>query len=450
MLNGDHVAIIGGGFSGSLLAINLLRHEGPHATLIERRARQVARGVAYGTARREHLLNVRATNMSALPDDPDHFIRWLDAQGVQGQRGFVGRSVYGTYLADLLAQAMSAAPDRLRMVHAEAVGVREEGAGIRIALRDGSSIVADAGVLAQGNLPPHELPQFAGLGEPIFIADPWSTDVARDLNEDDTVVLIGTGLTAVDVALTFDASGFAGRIVALSRRGLSPRAHAAGGPPPHSLDKPQYSGSALVAHVRRRAETLGWRLAVDELRPHTQNIWRSASEDQQRRFLRHLRPYWDVHRHRLAPDIAERVAAMQAEGRLTFAAGKIERVLSVERACCVDWRPRGASVANRLTVSRIINCTGPQGDLLRTEEPLLKNMVDQGLIRPDRLNLGIDVDQAGRVIGRDGGVNDGLYAVGPMTRGAFWEIVAVPDLRHQSWDLARWLSAAHWVGGEGL
>ncbi|HEX7782960.1 MAG TPA: FAD/NAD(P)-binding protein [Sphingobium sp.] len=450
MLSGDHVAIVGGGFSGSLLAINLLRHEGPRTTLIERRARQVARGVAYGTARREHLLNVRATNMSALPDDPDHFIRWLDARGEQGQQGFVGRSIYGAYLAELLDQAMRAAPDRLRMAHAEAIGISDVGAGLRVALRDGGAIVADAVVLAQGNLAPHALSQFAGLDEPFYMADPWAADVAQDLGDTDMVLLIGAGLTAVDVALTLDARGFAGGIVALSRRGLSPRAHAAGGPPPRSLDRPPFSGSALVAHVRRRADELGWRLAVDELRPHTQNIWRSASEEEQRRFLRHLRPYWDVHRHRLAPDVAQRIAAMQADGRLTFAAGRVTRVAATDGALAVAWQPRGASAESRMQVSRIINCTGPQGDLLRTEEPLLKSLVDQGLIRPDRLNLGIDVDQAGRAVRRDGGSDDRLFAVGPMTRGAFWEIVAVPDLRHQSWDLARWLSAAHWVGGEGL
>jgi uncharacterized NAD(P)/FAD-binding protein YdhS len=447
----DHVAIIGGGFSGSLLAINLLRHDGPKATLIERRPVQVGRGVAYGSARHEHVLNVRAANMSAFPDQPDHFVRWLEATG-RDEVGFVRRNTYGAYLTDMLAQALTLNPGRLTVVKDEAVGIDTSEAQPRVRLATGAPVKAGAIVLAPGNLPPHHLPQFASVSaeRSIYRADPWAADIAEGLAPTDTVLLMGTGLTAVDVALSLDSVGFSGKVIALSRRGLMPHSHVADGKAPESIDRPAAGGSHLIAHVRRRALDAGWRAAIDELRPHTQDMWRSATPVEQRRFLRHLRPFWDTHRHRLAPVVAERIRHMQHKGRLTFTAGKVESAELTEHGAVVAWRPRGQSESRRLEVARIINCTGPQGDIGVSQEPLLKTLYVQGVIRPDPLRLGIDVDTLHRVLDTDGRANDHLLAVGPMTRGAFWEIVAVPDLRVQSWNLARRLSAAHWVSGEGL
>jgi uncharacterized NAD(P)/FAD-binding protein YdhS len=449
MLKGAEVAIIGAGFSGSLLAINLLRHDGPRATLIERRPDRLARGVAYGTARQEHLLNVRASNMSAFPDQPDHFTSWLAARGLDAS-GFAERRTYGLYLKDLLDQAIMSAPHRLRIIEGEAVGLDGVGAQSRVQLADGTAVAADTVVLAQGNLPPHPLPHFGDLGDKVYVADPWAGDIAGGLSAHDSVLLIGTGLTAIDVAMTLDFAGFRGCIMALSRRGLVPRRHELAGPPPAREDRPRQSGAHLVAHVRRRAAIVGWRAAIDELRPYTQDIWRAASVDQQARFLRHLRPWWDVHRHRIAPPVAERIDAMTGEGRLSFSAGQILATHPRDAGTQVVWRPRGTTEGRNMLVSRIINCTGPQGDVQRSTDALLRQLVDTGLIRPDRLHLGIDVDARGRALRRDGGADDRLLAIGPMTRGAHWEIVAVPDLRQQAWTLARRLSVAHWVEGEGL
>jgi uncharacterized NAD(P)/FAD-binding protein YdhS len=206
-----------------------------------------------------------------------------------------------------------------------------------------------------------------------------------------------------------------------------------------------------VEHIERvRSEAVGWRNAVDELRPYTQAMWANASEAERARFLRHLRPWWDVHRHRLAPAVADRLEAMIASGRLEVVAGKT--LSFTEQADGVDlaWRPRGAESAARLTVTRIINCTGPQGDLMRTTAPLLRALATRGMIRPDAAHLGIDVTGDAQVIGTDGTASACVFALGPMTRGGFWEIVAVPDIRTQTWNVARRLSNAHWVEGEGL
>ncbi|HEX8382172.1 MAG TPA: FAD/NAD(P)-binding protein [Sphingomonas sp.] len=458
---GDHVLIVGGGFSGTLLAINLLRHDGPRATLVERRPGQVARGVAYSAAHPSHLLNVRAGNMSALPDEPDHFVRWLEARGEGkdggkdggGRASFVPRTTYGAYLRALLDAARAGAPDRLTLVEGEGVDLREEAGGVVLTLDTGEAIAGDAGVLAVGNLPPHDPPGLGAQTLPpaCYSPDPWAADIGAGLGDDDTAVLIGTGLTAVDAALLLDAGGFRGRILALSRRGLAPHRHQDG--LPHCapvLERPAGPLSGVVAHLRRRAADAGWRTAVDELRPMTHIMWGAATEAERARFLRHARPYWDIHRHRLAPSVADRIDALLGDGRLRFAGGKPVGVTVHDRGVTLRWRPRGTADVVETRAARIVNCTGPQGDLLRSREPLLRRLLDTGAIRPDPLRLGLDVDAQSRVMGRDGAASDRLHAIGPMTRGGVWEIVAVPDIRWQAWNLARRLSNAQWVGGEGL
>jgi uncharacterized NAD(P)/FAD-binding protein YdhS len=448
-----HVAIVGAGFSGTLQAINLLRHDGPSATLIER-APVPGEGLAYGAAYPDHVLNVRAANMSALPDDPDHFVRWLAENG-EGDAGatFVQRVTYGTYLRDLLARALASGGDRLKVVHGDVTDVVRSGDGARVSLADGATIAADTAVLAVGNLPPHDPPGFAGAGlsDERYKSDPWDRSVPLGLSDDDTVLLIGTGLTMVDIALLLDSSGFKGRIVALSRRGLVPHRHDSPGPMvPKLAERPVAPPSDLVRRVRERGDAIGWRNAVDELRPYTQAMWANGSDADRARFLRHLRPWWDVHRHRLAPSVADRLAAMQARGQLEIVAGKTISAVEDAGGIDVSWRRRGSDSPETLTAQRIINCTGPQGDLTRTTEPLLAALQQRGVIRPDPAHLGLDVDSRAQTIAADGTSNDWLYALGPMTRGAFWEIVAVPDIRQQTWNLARRLSNAQWVGWEGL
>jgi uncharacterized NAD(P)/FAD-binding protein YdhS len=447
----DHVAIIGGGFSGTLLAVNLLRHDGPRATLIERRP-HTARGVAYAAAHPDHLLNVRADNMSALPDDPGHFARWLEATHGDRIRGFAPRLVYGDYLDALLAETVARSGGRLRVVQGEAIDVDPRGDGMHVVLADGTCIAADHVVLAPGNLPPHTPAGIdpAALPPGSYAADPWSADIAADLGADDIVLVLGTGLTMIDIALLLDAKDFEGRIVALSRRGLLPHPHADGVPKTVRPERPEPTAVGLLRDMRARARAIEWRAAVDELRPYTQSIWRAMPLAEQRRFLRHLRAWWDVHRHRLAPSVRAKIEAMQEAGRLDVSAARLIDAVADGDHVVVRYRPRHAETIRTLRVRRIVNGTGPQGDLTATREPLLCALTGRGLLRADPLRIGIDVDQDSQTIGADGTASDRLLAVGPMTRGAFWEIVAVPDIRKQAWSVARRLSNAQWVGGEGL
>ncbi|WP_267380419.1 MULTISPECIES: FAD/NAD(P)-binding protein [unclassified Sphingomonas] len=442
-----HVAIVGGGFSGTLLAINLLRFAGPRATLIDRAADRIGRGVAYSATGADQLLNVRAGGMSAFPDDPGHFARWAAARGAGDAQSFVPRATYGAYLAETLAEMRVAQPGRLTLATGD---VSDVGDGVTIA---DQMLAADSVVLATGNLPPHTPPGIdpARLPAGAYVGDPWRGDIAEGLRPDDVVVLIGTGLTAIDVALKLEAAGFAGPVLALSRRGMRPHRHLDGLPPKRARqDPPEGSLSALVAQVRAEAARDGWRVAVDALRPVTQRLWAASDDAVRARFLRHLRPYWDAHRHRLAPAVADRIDAMVADGRLRFAGGRIVEAVAHGAGVTLRWTPRHGETSETVNAARIVNCTGPQGDLVRSDDPLLRTLAARGAIRPDPLRLGIDVDAQSRVIRADGTPDPRLCCVGPMTRGGLWEVVAVPDLRVQSWTLARRLANAHWVGGEGL
>ncbi len=438
----QHVAVVGGGYSGTLQAIELL-NRGARVTLIERRP-PLARGVAYGTAHSDHLLNVRARAMSALADRPDHFADWLAGKGLGGADDFAPRRTYGAYLGELLDGAKAAAGDRLRAIEGEAIDVTSGGPVEIVTLQGGRTISADAVVLALGNLPPERMRGIDAdaFGPGVYVSDPWKEGVAAHLTGADTVLLIGTGLTAVDAALMLDSGGFRGRILALSRRGLLPRAHAdtplnaAGMPAP-----PEPNARALIRCVRAHAAEVGWRAAVDSLRPVTQALWAGAGPAERQRFLRHLRPWWDVHRHRIAPSIAARIRGMQEAGRLEIAAGKIVDAASDGTHAAVTWRARGSDAHQQLRARRIVNCTGPQADIGRAGEPLLDALLAAGRIRPDSCRIGIDVDAECRAVDRSGAPAPRLFAVGPMTKGAFWEIVAVPDIRQQVRRLAERLPA---------
>ena len=195
---------------------------------------------------------------------------------------------------------------------------------------------------------------------------------------------------------------------------------------------------SLLRRVRRRSAEVGWRSAVHELRNITQAIWAAASLEERRRFLRHLRPWWDVHRHKIAPAVAATIGRMEEEGRLRFAGG---RILSIVPDGAVRWRPRGRGDDQGLRAARIVNCTGPELDIGRAGERLLDALLARGRIRRDPLRTGIDVDTDCRAIAADGSDSETLYAIGPVTRGTFWESVAVPDIRVQAQRVARQIAA---------
>ncbi len=317
------VAIVGGGFSGTMMAVELVRLGRTDVVLIERRIAPAA-GMAYSTEEGSHFLNVRADNMSAFADSPDHFARWVTTKGVGRPDGFIRRRDYRRYLQDLLAQAERSG--RLKVMRGSAVGLATDADGIVIALASGARIGADQAVLAGGNYP-GRLPAALGLPEERLVHDPWSPEgaaavrkMAAEITGD--VLLLGTGLTMVDVSLMLADTGFGGCIRALSRRGLVPHGSQTTGTRPLEWQPPARLRE-LFREIRRRSAESGWRSVVDGLRSHTIALWRGFTEAEKSRFLRHARPWWDVHRHRIAPESAARIQQLKEEGKLEVMAGRI-------------------------------------------------------------------------------------------------------------------------------
>jgi uncharacterized NAD(P)/FAD-binding protein YdhS len=438
------IAVVGAGFSGLLVALHLLRRNPTVTVVMIERAGEFGRGLAYGTSDPRHLLNVRASNMSAFPDDPDHFIRWLALHGPADAKpqAFVPRHLFGTYLQTMLAATLATddGAERLRIVPDEATALIEEPNGLRLRLAMGRVIDVDHVVLATGNLPPRDLPCLDTdvLASPAYVRDPWASDALSGIGARDDVLLIGTGLTAVDVFVGLSRRGHRGHVQALSRRGLRPRPHAETGPvaiPREIPLRPRLT--ELVALVRSAAAAADdWRAGADGVRPHIQRLWRDASAEERGRFLRHLRPWWDVHRHRIAPPVAATVAEAESSGRLAFRAGKLETAFLTDDGIAVQWRARGGTTTQRMRIKHIVNCTGPAGDVRRATAPLLADLIQRGCARADAHGLGLEVDDACRLVGADGKPSTILTAVGPMSRGAFWEITAVPDIRVQARDVA--------------
>ena len=408
-----------------MVAAQLVR-KGLDAVLIDGSGR-AGLGVAYSTREPAHVLNVRAEVMSAWPDDLEHFVRLVEEEG--GTRhDFVERRQFGRYLKAILEEGM--ATGRLRLVEKQGTSAEPGEDGWSVSLENGGVIEASGLVLAIGNQPPEPMP--FGNDSARVINNPWGGEALAAVEDlaagHEDVLLVGTGLTMVDAVLSLDAAGHRGRIVGLSRRGLIPRGHAEFTPAPvEAEDVPHGNVRALWRWLRHRGAEVGWRAAIDALRPHSQWLWQSLPPGEQKRFARHARPWWDVHRHRIAPEVAQRLHGMVAEGRLEIVAGRIQSVQDEGNELAVAYRRRGGSRVVETRFAYMINCTGPLGTISRTRDPMLKGMLADGLARPDQLGIALDVDERSRVVGAER-----AWAMGPLTKGRYWEIIAVPDIRYQA------------------
>ncbi|GGK00779.1 hydroxyacylglutathione hydrolase [Pilimelia anulata] len=464
--SGGTVAIVGGGASGVLTARELLRRTGSRVHLVGAEPTP-GPGLAYGAAAPWHLLNSPAGTMSVDPDDPEHFRRWSAARGRPlAADGFVARQWFGAYLRETFAELAPAYPDRLAVTRAtvDHVGRTPDGT-VRLLLRDGAEIAADRVVLAVGNAAPG-LPGCIGphlYGHPAVVTDPWAPGALARIDPARPVLLLGTGLTAVDVALTLARGGHRAPIVLTSRHGLLPRTHR-GAPDPDPVGRPAAGPpdpaatgagpaaapalhalaavwppvaptlAALVRAVRSAAAASGdWRAAVDGLRPHLDGYWRGLTPADRGRFLRHLARYWEVHRHRMAPAVAAELAALRSAGALAVRPGGLRELWadadSVLRARLAD------DPAGEEPYGAVVNCTGP-GLWPAHAAPVVRSLVGAGLARPGPYGLGLDVTPEGALLDGTGSPQHTLWTVGPARRGCLWETTAVPEIRAQARALA--------------
>jgi uncharacterized NAD(P)/FAD-binding protein YdhS len=439
------IAVIGAGFSGTLIALHLLRRCPADVVvhLIEKHSR-FGRGLAYATGNPNHLLNVPAGRMSAFSDQPNDFVEWLRNDAAAEHHGasgtsFIQRAVFGRYVRHLLnAELKRAGKQRLVLSRGEALGIEVAPRDVVLRLDRNRRISADIAVLAIGNFPP-EAPRIADPGfydTSYYRADPWAADTLSDLDPVAPVLLIGTGLTMIDVAVSLLDQGHRGPIHAISRRGLLPHCHA----PTKSislLDRPLPTAMPeLLRFIRAEvdlAERQGydWRAVIDGLRPALQDVWQSLSEPHRAVFVRHLRRWWDIHRHRMPGATAARIEQARRDGQLQIGAARIADFRVRDGAVDVVVGDGGAVPTSPIRVARVINCSGPGCDYDRIREPFVRSLLEQGHVRPDALRLGLDVTPQCALRNVRGAISRRLYAVGPVTKAAFWEMTSVPDIRRQ-------------------
>jgi uncharacterized NAD(P)/FAD-binding protein YdhS len=411
------VAVVGGGCAGVLATRELLYGTDDQVTLIE--PDEPGGGLAYGSARPWHLLNSRSSAMSADPDDPAGFTRWAGCSPDE----FRPRAEYGRYLRAVFDEAARRHADRLTVVRARATGLSPRG----VTLDNGAEVRADEVVVATGNPSPAQ--PAARPDHPDYIPDPWRPGVLEAIGSDVPVLLVGSGLTAVDVVLTLTADGPRDApITAVSRRGQLPLTHTAvAAPPVGPALEDCHTLRDVVRRVRAEAAKAGdWRAVVDGIRPDLDRLWFSFTPAEQEQFLRHLARPWECHRHRMAPPVGARIGALREEGRFEVRAGGVRSMtappaggLLVELEAGVQW------------FGAVVNCAGP-GRLPDAAGSFAGGLLAAGQARVGPHALGLDIDPAGRLIGADGRAHDGRWLIGPLRRGARWETTAVPEIRSQA------------------
>ena len=451
------LVIVGAGFSGSVLAANLLRRPPSNATdivLIERGS-VMGRGVAYAHREFPYLLNVPASRLSADSQDPLQFLRFAQRRqpDVDGE-AFLPREMYGEYLQEALLLAERSAPSHIRLlrVFGEVRRIMPRGAGqpLIAEFADREPIAAERMILALGNPPPAPMPWAAAIQDhAAYRHDPW--ELPKSLGAGHSVLIVGNGLTMVDVALAM--SHDAGRTPALhtiSRRGLVPQPQTTFRPTAMRGDRAALLASAdslrrvlaMTRELARDVENRGgdWREVVTFIRHLAPALWQRLPQGEQRRFVRHLQAHWDTHRHRLPPQMAARIASLRQSGRLRVNAGRIDAVTPAAQQLRVSWRPRGGGDPSTLTVDLIVNATGPDYVLQRSPDPLLASLRAAGLLSADALNLGLRTARFGACVDAQGRASDRLYYLGPMLRADHWEATAATELRDHAERLAAHLA----------
>jgi uncharacterized NAD(P)/FAD-binding protein YdhS len=437
------VVIVGGGFSGTLVAIHLLRQQRAiQVDLVE--PRLPGRGLAYSTSYDEHLLNVPAIRMSALGSEPLHFLEWLQAHGKPAADPtlFAPRKLYGAYLQDLLEETARSASSSSRFRHhlTEADRVGFDGFTATVLLRNGERLEADKVVVASGN------PASSTVAEPLpgYYPSPWEPHALSHLPPEREVLLVGAGLTAVDAFLALKAQGHSGTIYMVSRRGQLPQVHTTYRPLPEPFPIPdQVSARGLLKQIRAAVRTaheqdVDWRAVIDSLRPVTNDIWQQLAPAEQQRVLRHLKTWWDIHRHRMAPEIGAKIQDALARRRLIVYAGRLGQLQASESGLQAELLLRTGSRLC-LPIERVINCTGPDSSYRATNNAFLRFLLDHGYAVPGRNQRGLQTTAQGELVGSQQQNWDWLLTLGPPRFGGLFETTAVPELRKQAESLAHYL-----------
>jgi uncharacterized NAD(P)/FAD-binding protein YdhS len=453
------ILIIGGGLSGTMLAVQLLRLPGRRKVLIIEPRAELGRGEAYSAVELGHTLNGNAARMSVDPDNPDDLTQWLTEhiagggwpesaeQDVPVSELFAPRGLFGVYVQQRLAEARKVGAQTgssVEHIRAEVVDLQVDAGSVQLTLSNGQALRGGYGVLATGMFPAARTPQKTSSGLNAAALDPWDVAAMRQLDPQATVLIIGSGLTMVDAVVSLEQAGHRGPIEVFSRHGLLP--HVRRQPPgwidflsdDHSIRTPRQ----LLRELRRQcqaaiAQGIDWQAPLDTVRVHIARLWSQATDTQRRQFVRHVRPWWESHHHRSPPLSAALVERLYKEGRLRIQAASFKGLeTSPDGGVRIRIRRRGESETLVVQGTALINSSGIEYDWRRVARPLPQQLLARGLVRSGPLALGIAAAIDGAVLDTDGRAASRLFAMGPPLRGMWWESTAVTDVALQAKALA--------------
>jgi uncharacterized NAD(P)/FAD-binding protein YdhS/trehalose-6-phosphate synthase len=451
------IAIVGAGFSGTMVAVHLAKLAPRWRVLVVDKDGAFGRGIAYGTEDMLHLLNVPVGKLSAFPDQPDHFLQWLDGQrqelsqlGIQqiSRDTFLPRKIYGRYVRDLFERARQQT-EGLETVETEVVDIEPQGEYLVLLGRNGEAFQAMKAVLALGNFAPGDPPTKDRRfhRSPRYLNLPWSPAMLRQISQEEDVMILGSGLTALDLLVGLEHGKAKGTVHVVSRHGLFPQPHQSFAPQPDWFKDRElpHTVRGLLRLLRHEvqlaaAEGIDWRAIIDALRPHTQQIWRSLSIEERRRFMRHARTLWESHRHRVAPSVLAVTNRMAERGQLVSYKARVEAVVETENGMEATIFDRATMSRSKLRVGYVVNCTGPECNYYKLKEPLVLNLLARGLIHPDPLFLGLMAAPNGALLNYLGQPSTNLFTLGSVKKGMLFETTAVPELRVQARALAEALT----------
>lgn len=445
---------MGGGASGTLVAAHLLMNAFyPIRVVIFEPRPETGTGLAYGTLDPAHLLNVPAGRMSALPEQPAHFLKWLNStpEGKDfGAGDFVPRMIYARYLNAMLDEAIAkgakvgALFEHRRERVVDFIPGEEGGTAVT---ESADTVDVTHVVLGLGNLPPRDPLSRAHpfFQSPRYVRNVWHADAWQGLSPDESVLIAGSGLTAVDLISTLARRNHAGKIYVTSRNGRLPAWHEVHAPYPDFLKERPFPATArgwlrlLREEIARAAKAgVDWRPVLDSLRPHSQHIWAGLNTEERRKFLRHLRSFWECHRHRIPPATWETLSRLRSSGQVVFLPGRIRDFAEHEDGVTVELQRKGTREMVSLDVARVLNCIGPESNFAyHLNHPLIVNLIARGVLHPDELYLGLRATSDGQMIGAEERIFRQVSTLGPPLRGLLWETTAIPEIRVQAQRLAR-------------
>ncbi len=435
------IIIIGGGLSGILSAMQLLDIRKDILVKIINASHPIALGVAYSTNDPDHLLNVPAGKMSLFPNLPDHFTDWLISKNYRSNdlaNEFIPRNVFGNYITEVFNSYKN--NKQLEIIDAEATDVEKQTNKYSVFLSNGKTIAGEKIILAFGNFLPSnpKSKSTSYFNTANYFQDPWNPAYLKNIYKENSILLIGTGLTMVDCVLSILKTGFSGRIYVVSPRGYTPAPHGKSDNYPDFYK--ELIGRSLLEifqtvrfHVKKAEKAnISWRAVIDALRPHVQKIWIALNTKEKQQFISHIRHIWGIARHRLPVSTFNEIVKLKEKGQLEIIGGRITTIEEKKDNASISILLRKKSITRELIVSRIINCTGPQINYKELKNELVINLLRKKMILSDELNMGIKTEISGKIIQNSQDVSSDFYAIGNLLRGVLWETTALPEIRNQA------------------